>query len=107
MITTEDEKITILELAFGMRGQLLDGSKSDRETVYNANIVIGTQKYWWGDFRKHWRHKLSMVASLLNEKVYLLREMDARFETEGKPKLEKAVFAYSEDGREIATEAKT
>ena len=95
------DKGLLLSLIFGMPGQILDGSKKDRETVYNANIVVGATKYWWGDFRKHSSWKLRDLASLLGEEVYLLREMDARFETEGAPKLEKAVFAFDKDGREI------
>jgi hypothetical protein len=94
MKTSDDEKRLLLSLIFGMCGQILNGSKSDSNIVYNANIIIGKKKHWFGDFRKQWEHKLFEVSKLIGEDVYLLREMDARFDNENNPKIENAVFSF-------------
>ena len=95
MLTTEDEKYTILEMVFGMAGRQLDASKSDKNTVYNGNILLDGKKYWFGDFRKYEHQKLRILSKLLDCRVDLLREMDCRFETEDKPNLDKALFTYN------------
>lgn len=82
----------IFSVAFGYPGIMLDGSKSDKNTIYNANLLVGGKKYWYGDFRLFNKWKLDEIATILNEKVYLLREMDARFETELNPNLDEAVY---------------
>jgi hypothetical protein len=87
----------IVELGFGICGKMLDGSKSDKNTIYNGNIIVGTKKVWFGDFRLHETYKLDLLAKIVNEDVYLLREMDCRFDTEDKPRLDKAIYSARKD----------
>lgn len=82
----------ILELAFGNSGLLLNMDKSSSDIIYNANLIIGRKKRWFGDFRKTHKHKLQLLADIVQDDVYLLREMDCRFEAETNPRLENAVF---------------
>lgn len=74
-----------------MTGRMISGSKSgymeqypDNLVVFNANIVIESRgKIWHGDLditRDY--ENLEKVAEALEEPLYILREMDARFENE-------------------------
>jgi hypothetical protein len=92
-----------------MCGRLVSQSKShyldsnpDNIVVFNANVCITksglfrrrkTDKIWYGDLdvTKDMR-KIEALAEAIGERVYVLREMDARFENEDSPKLENAVF---------------
>ena len=84
----------------GANGRLLDWSKSDylhehpdNVVVFNANIITSHGKMWYGDIDvTKDEAKLKEYAEAIGEKIYVLREMDARFENENKPLLEKAVF---------------
>ena len=74
-----------------MMGRMISGSKSyyskehpDNLVVFNANIVIESRgKIWYGDLdvTKDYEN-LEKVAEALEEPLYILREMDARFENE-------------------------
>ena len=72
-------------------GRMIFGSKSgywerhpDNLVVFNANVVTKRGgKVWYGDLdvtREF--EKLKDVADALGEDLYVLREMDARFENE-------------------------
>lgn len=74
-----------------MTGRMISGSKSgymeqypDNQVVFNANIVIESRgKVWHGDLditRDY--ENLEKVSEALKEPLYILREMDARFENE-------------------------
>ncbi len=74
--------------------RLISGSKSfyrekypDHEVYFNANIIIESKgKIWYGDLDLTIdENKLQEVANILKEPLYVLREMDARFENENKP----------------------
>lgn len=82
----------LLSIAFGFPGIILNSSKSDNNIIYNSNILVGNKKYWFGDFRLNNKTKLDDISQLLEEPIYLLREMDARFETEDNPNIDKAVY---------------
>ena len=62
--------------------------------VKNANIVTEKkEKLWFGDLNlKDDTEKILKVAKELNLKLYVLREMDCRFDTEHNPDLSKAVW---------------
>jgi hypothetical protein len=77
-----------------MMGRMISGSKSlyrqrypDNEVYFNANIVIESAgKIWYGDIDLTLdTPKLKEVANILGEPLYVLYEMDARFENENKP----------------------
>ena len=72
-------------------GRMISGSKSGymerypkHEVIFNANIVIGSRgKVWYGDLDLTLdTEKLQEIACALKETLYVLREMDARFENE-------------------------
>lgn len=92
VIVPKDFIHDVIELGFGICGKQLDGTKSNPNIIYNANIIIGEKKVWFGDFYKHETYKLDLLSKISNEVVYLLREMDCRFETEYSPKLKNAVY---------------
>lgn len=74
-------------------GRMISGSKSgyrekypDHLVVFNANIVTESRgKVWYGDLDLTLdTPKLVEVSKELGEPMYVLREMDARFENEDK-----------------------
>ena len=77
-----------------MIGRMLSGSKSfyreqypDHEVYFNANIVTESRgKCWYGDIDVTTDlEKLKEIATILKESLYVLREMDARFENKDQP----------------------
>lgn len=74
-----------------MTGRMISGSKSgyreqypDNLAIFNANIVIESRgKVWHGDLDVTLDYEnLEKVSEALEEPLYILREMDARFENE-------------------------
>jgi hypothetical protein len=72
-------------------GRMISGSKSgyremypDHKVVFNANIITKSRlKCWYGDIDLDLdRDDLKLIAKDLGEPLYVLREMDARFENE-------------------------
>jgi len=72
-------------------GRLISASKSgymfefpDNEVYFNANIfVLGEGKIWYGDVDLTIeKEKLENVASSIGKDLYVLREMDGRFDNE-------------------------
>lgn len=71
-------------------GRMLSGTKiapKGQYCVWNANIVVKSNgKIWFGDINlTKDSAALNKVADAAGEPLYILREMDARFENEGKP----------------------
>ena len=89
---TELQINKIVELGFGYCGQMAYGSKKNKDIFYNANILVGKKKVWFGDFPSHKKHKLQLLADITGQEVYLLREMDCRFETEKEPFLDNPIY---------------
>jgi len=71
-------------------GRLVAGSKSsyknkypDHEVYFNANIFTLSGKIWWGDVDVTLdQEKLERIAEEMGMKLFVLREMDGRFENE-------------------------
>jgi len=72
-------------------GRMISGSKSgyrerypNNNVVFNANIVTESRgKIWYGDLDITCdEESLRSIATELKEPLYILREMDARFENE-------------------------
>lgn len=72
-------------------GRMISASKSsyrekypDNEVYFNANIfVLGEGKVWWGDLDVTLdRESLESIARDLGKDLFILREMDGRFENE-------------------------
>lgn len=71
-------------------GRMLSGTKTSPKgnfCVWNANIVTkGAGKVWYGDLNLTKDEKaLNEIEEEIGEPLYVLHEMDARFENEGKP----------------------
>ena len=84
-------------------GRMLSGSKSgymnanpNNEVYFNANIFTRNEKIWFGDIDITIdRDKLQTIADAMGTKLYVLREMDGRFENEDISEIQimqKAVF---------------
>lgn len=72
-------------------GRIISNSKSgyrekypDNEVYFNSNIfVLGEGKVWWGDLDVTLdRESLECIARDLGKDLFILREMDGRFENE-------------------------
>lgn len=101
------EEITqIIERVLGYSGRMISGSKSGYRKVYpenvpvfNANIIIEDAgkyvKVWHGDVDLTVdAEKLLKSSEKTGEKLYVLYEMDARFENESKPAVHRHVASY-------------
>ena len=89
---------------FGYPGAMLSGSKTPRlghTVVWNANVCTKEHgKIWYGDLdlTAEGSEKALRLSEKLGVTVYVLREMDARFENERAPLFENAV--YSTEGKD-------
>ena len=80
----------------GHAGRMIYGSKSrycfqypTHEIYFNANIIINGKKEWWGDIDLTIdRPILKEIATDLQQSLFILSEMDARFENENLSKEE-------------------
>jgi hypothetical protein len=94
----------------GFQGAMISGSKSgycrnnpDNLPVFNSNVIAvieGTpQKIWFGDIDiTKSISKLEELARIMETEIYVLREMDARFEHEDKPVMNRFVIKVSHTG---------
>ncbi len=93
----------IAEQYLGFPGCMLSQSKTAPEgqkVVWNANVcTIGNGKIWFGDLNiDRSLDNLTDLAFHLNTPVYVLREMDARFENERNPRFDEAVAVVDQYG---------
>jgi len=68
-------------------GRMVSGNKSapmGQRCIWNANAVVKSQgKVWYGDINLTKEgNKLKKIAKEIGEPIYILREMDCRFDTE-------------------------
>ena len=85
------------EKILGYPGAMISGSKTPRQghvVVWNANVCTREHgKIWFGDLDLTMASEgVEQLARNLGATVYVLREMDARFENEAKPLFDQAVF---------------
>lgn len=85
---------------FFFPGRMVSSTKTTPEGktyIFNANICTKTYgKIWFGDLRlEDDAEKLQEFANKLGETIYILREHDARFENEVRPKISNAVAKFS------------
>lgn len=93
-------------------GYMLSDSKSgykmqnpENFILFNANIFVinGSEyaKIWFGDIDVTKSHKqLRDLSESLNRTVYVLREMDGRFDYEKSPLIHKFAFCVQPNGKE-------
>jgi hypothetical protein len=72
-------------------GRMISGSKSwyrknypENRVFFNANIfVLGEGKVWWGDLDiTKDQEQLEKISAICGKKLYVLQELDGRFENE-------------------------
>lgn len=68
--------------------------------VFNANLCTRDKKIWYGDLDLTLdRNKLLELAVEMDDDIYVLYEMDARFENEKNFKVENAVAVFTRMGK--------
>lgn len=91
----------------GWPGRMISGSKSaysdshkQNVPIFNANLCTKNRgKIWFEDLDLTLdKDKLAILAIEINEDVYVLRELDARFENAESPKFEEAVVVFKASG---------
>lgn len=93
----------------GFQGKMISGSKSgyyERNpgnlAIFNANVVVmesRPNKLWYGDLDLTLSlDKLKELSASIGQEIRVLREMDARFENEEKPLVQKFVLKVEPDG---------
>lgn len=100
------DKIETTTLILGTPGKMISNSKSGYKdknpnnlVIFNANICTDKFKIWWGDLDVTKSMKeLSDLAQVLEEDIYVLYELDGRFENENKPLIEKFAIKFFYDG---------
>jgi hypothetical protein len=97
---------SLLVEKLGISGRMISGSKSGyRErkpnnlAIFNANICVEKTKIWYGDIDlTESIDDLKMIAIQTGETLYVLYEMDARFEHEEDPQIQNAAVVILPDG---------
>lgn len=102
----KEDLSNIAESHLGMSGRMISFSKSGyiqrhpkHVVIFNSNICTEGGKIWQGDIDVTLaKEALSDLAQEIGSKVYVLYEMDGRFENEYSPKLDRAVVTFFSDG---------
>ncbi len=85
----------VINETVGGIGRMIAGMKiapKGHICVWNANIIVDGKKVWYGDLDlTKDAKKLQTCADTIGKPLYILREMDARFDTANAPKLDRAV----------------
>ena len=96
----------------GFPGRMISSSKSgykernpDCLVIFNSNVCTEKGKIWWGDLDvTKSKDALSELAKGTGETIYVLFEMDGRFEHEENPKINRAPIKFLPDGTYILSE---
>ena len=96
----------IIKECLGWNGAMISGSKSgylqsypNNVVVFNSNICTEGGKVWYGDIDiTKSKDSLIKLAEALDSTLYVLLEMDGRFENEAEPKVDKYVAKIEFDG---------
>jgi len=88
---------------FKQPGRMISATKSSPKghvCIFNANVCSNSRgKFWYGDIDLTADiNELRKLAREEGEEIFILREMDARFEHEANSKLNKAVAIVRPDG---------
>lgn len=100
------EATSLARQVLGFPGKMISGSKSGYRNAYpknfpvfNSNLVTEKGKIWYGDLDLTTDESLLInLAAQLKQTVYVLYEMDGRFENESKPKIDNAVYSVTPEG---------
>jgi len=100
------ERHEVISQTLGFPGRMISGSKSgyhknypNNLVIFNANVCTDRNKIWYGDLDLTLdKEKLSLLAVALGQDLYVLYEMDGRFENEKAPILKAASVIFKADG---------
>lgn len=101
MAEQEREAEIQAELIIGRLGRLISASKSryldanpGNLVAFNANLCTKEHgKIWFGDIDvTKDKEKIELLADELKVSIYVLREMDGRFENTSKPLYDRAIY---------------
>lgn len=92
---------TALNLYVGEMGRMLSGSKKAPKghiCVWNANVIVGGKKAWYGDLDLTKDAKnLQAAANNIGQPIYILPEHAARFANENNPDMTRVVKIINPD----------
>ena len=102
----KDQALEIAEKHLGHRGKMISFSKSgyakkfpDNLVIFNSNVCTKEGKIWYGDIDVTLSYdSLSDLARETGKTVYVLTEMDGRFENEESPLLKEAIIQFLPEG---------
>jgi hypothetical protein len=109
------DKIETTTAILGIPGRMISNSKSAYKekyphhlVIFNSNLCTSDYKIWWGDLDlTKSQNELSSLAEALGEDIYVLYELDGRFEHENKPLTSKfAVKFFYDGGLELSKQLK-
>ena len=108
----EEETLRLISDRLGFPGKMISASKSgyiERHpgnlAIFNSNVCTEEGKIWWGDIDvTKSKENLSGLAKEMGKTIYVLFEMDGRFENEEAPKIGRAPVKFLPDGSYILTE---
>lgn len=94
------------EEILGYMGRMIGMSKSGycqrkprHLVIFNANVCTQKEKIWFGDLDITLdKEKLSTLAKTLKEDIYVLYEMDGRFENEDSPLTNAHIVKFTPEG---------
>jgi hypothetical protein len=97
---------SIINEVLGYSGRMVSGSKSgyrkekpNNFVIFNSNLCTKSKKIWYGDLDLTEDYaKLVFLAKELDQDLYVLLEMDGRFDNESSPRLEWAPVVFRQDG---------
>ena len=100
------ERHEVISQTLGFPGRMISGSKSgyhknypNNLVIFNADVCTDRNKIWYGDLDLTLdKEKLSLLAVALGQDLYVLYEMDGRFENEKAPILKAASVIFKADG---------
>lgn len=90
----------------GGQGALICGSKSlyrkfnpKNLAIFNSNVCVGLKKVWWGDIDVTLsKDKLISLSKEIKDVIFVLYEMDGRFENDKEPLIENYIIKFLPDG---------
>ncbi len=96
----------LIEKMLGIPGKLISFSKSlykerypKNIVVFNGNVCTKENKIWYGDLDiTLCKDKLIELSKELNETIYILYEMDGRFENENNPLINNYLIKFNPNG---------
>ena len=97
----------IISEKVGRVDRMISGSKTGYHNshpknlvVFNSNIIVNGEKVWYGDIDLTISKTVLQTISVdENVDIYVLWEMDGRFENEEKPRINSPVAIYKSNGK--------